>query len=58
MEEEVITKHIQQGNIKLNVGMNKNYGWELRLSGDDLKNVIGELEEINNLMLEKFKNKK
>ena len=49
-----VTKTTHTPNIKL-IKNSKGYAWEIKMDGDDLKKVLKEIEEIDNLMKEKFK---
>ena len=55
MEE---TKTTQTSSVKLTKGQNDKFGWEIRISNDNLDEAIEELERVNNLMKEKFKREK
>lgn len=56
MEEEQ-TKITHTPSIKL-TKLQKGYSWEIRISNEDLKKALEEVEQINNQMLNKFKSGK
>ncbi len=52
MEEQKLT---HTSSIVLRKSMGKqDYGWDIRISNDNLKQVVGEINKINDLMIEKF----
>ncbi|KKK89349.1 hypothetical protein LCGC14_2734010 [marine sediment metagenome] len=51
---EEIKKTITMPSIALKMN-SKGYGWDIRISNDDLDKAVEEVERINNLMLKKFK---
>lgn len=54
-EQTTIQKIVSQPSIKINKGMNGNYGWEIKLYGENLDEIIKGLEQGDKKLKEKFK---
>ncbi len=52
MEEQKI---IHTSSIKLSKSVKGEYGWEIRVANDDLKKVVNEIKEIDEMMKKEFK---
>ncbi len=55
MEKHEVTKTTITPQINLKKLSKQNgYVWEIKISDDDIKNIPKRLEEINNMMIEKY----
>ncbi|MAH07137.1 hypothetical protein CMI38_02710 [Candidatus Pacearchaeota archaeon] len=53
-EQTTIQRQISQPSIKLNVGMNGNRGWEIKVYGDNIDEILSSIEQTNEKMQGKF----
>lgn len=56
-EQTTIQRQISQPSIKLNVGMKGDFGWEIKLYGEDINEILESLEQTNSKMSKKFVHK-
>lgn len=50
-----IVKNIRPSSVKLNQSVSGKIGWEIRVEDDDPKKLMERMEELNNMMKEKFR---
>ena len=53
-----MVKQVQTNSVKLIKGQRDNYGWEVKVSNDDLIKAVAELKQIDKKLKEEFGNGK